>query len=53
MIFSPASSFICSVQWGLPTVSVPGVVGMLAGVLASAIESVGVGELGVDVEMRN
>ena len=29
------------VQWGLPTVSVEGVFGMLAGVFASAIESVG------------
>ena len=29
------------VQWGTPTVSVEGVVGMMAGVLASAIESVG------------
>ncbi|XP_023325938.1 solute carrier family 23 member 2 [Eurytemora carolleeae] len=28
-------------QWGTPTVSVEGVVGMMAGVLASAIESVG------------
>ena len=28
-------------QWGLPTVSAAGVFGMLAGVLASAIESVG------------
>ena len=30
-----------SVQWGLPTVSVEGVFGMLAGGFASAIESVG------------
>ena len=30
-----------SVQWGRPTVSVAGVFGILAGVLASAIESVG------------
>ena len=30
-----------TVQWGLPTVSVEGVFGMMAGVLASAIESVG------------
>ena len=30
-----------SVQWGVPTVSAAGVFGMLAGVLASAIESVG------------
>ena len=29
------------VQWGMPTVSVAGVFGMMAGVLASAIESVG------------
>ena len=29
------------VQWGIPTVSVAGVFGMFAGVLASAIESVG------------
>ena len=28
-------------QWGMPTVSVAGVFGMLAGVLASAIESIG------------
>ena len=28
-------------QWGIPTVSVAGVFGMLAGVLASAIESIG------------
>lgn len=28
-------------QWGVPTVSVEGVMGMMAGVLASAIESVG------------
>ena len=28
-------------QWGLPTVTVSGVFGMLAGVLASMIESVG------------
>lgn len=28
-------------QWGLPTVSVAAVFGMLAGVLASAIESIG------------
>ena len=33
--------YYCLVQWGTPTVSVEGVVGMLAGVLASAIESVG------------
>ena len=38
-------SYSYSVQWGLPTVSVPGVIGMLAGVLASAIESVGVREI--------
>ena len=30
-----------TVQWGIPTVSVAGVFGMLAGVLASAIESIG------------
>ena len=29
------------VQWGMPTVSVEGVFGILAGVFASAIESVG------------
>ena len=28
-------------QWGVPTVTVAGVFGMLAGVLASMIESVG------------
>ena len=34
--------FIClKVQWGIPTVSAAGVFGMFAGVLASAIESVG------------
>ena len=33
--------FIYVGQWGLPTVSVAGVFGMLAGVLASMIESVG------------
>ena len=32
---------IITVQWGVPTVSPAGVFGMLAGVLASAIESVG------------
>lgn len=32
---------LIAVQWGLPTVSVEGVFGILAGVLASAIESVG------------
>ena len=30
-----------AVQWGLPTVTVAGVFGMLAGVVASAIESIG------------
>ena len=30
-----------SVQWGVPTVSVAGVFGMLAGVLAGLLESVG------------
>ena len=30
-----------SVQWGIPKVTVAGVFGMLAGVLASAIESIG------------
>ena len=34
-------NFINVGQWGLPTVSVAGVFGMLAGVLASMIESVG------------
>lgn len=29
------------VQWGWPTVTIAGVAGMLAGVLASAIESIG------------
>ena len=33
--------FQFAVQWGMPTVSVAGVFGMLAGVLASAIESIG------------
>lgn len=28
-------------QWGLPTVSAAGVLGMMAGVLASMIESIG------------
>lgn len=31
----------CLGQWGTPTVSVAGVFGMLAGVLASMVESVG------------
>ena len=30
-----------SVQWGWPTVTIAGVLGMLAGVVASAIESIG------------
>ena len=34
-------SFCFAVQWGLPTVTVAGVFGMLAGVVASAIESIG------------
>ena len=34
-------NYIILVQWGVPTVSVEGVVGMMAGVLASAIESIG------------
>ncbi len=29
------------VQWGLPTVTLAGVVGMLAGIIASVIESIG------------
>ena len=33
--------FAFLVQWGLPTVSVAGVLGMIAGVVASAIESIG------------
>ena len=33
--------FSIPVQWGLPSVTVAGVFGMLAGVLASAIESIG------------
>ena len=33
--------FLLLVQWGLPTVSIAGVLGMLAGVVASAIESIG------------
>lgn len=33
--------FFFSVQWGWPTVTVAGVFGMMAGVLASAIESIG------------
>ena len=33
--------FLTLVQWGTPTVSVEGVFGMMAGVFASAIESVG------------
>ena len=32
---------IFSVQWGWPRVTVAGVFGMLAGIIASAIESVG------------
>lgn len=34
-------SFHCIGQWGTPTVSAAGVFGMLAGVLASIVESVG------------
>ena len=34
-------STYCPGQWGLPTVSAAGVFGMLAGVLASMVESVG------------
>ena len=33
--------FFYLVQWGWPTVSIAGVLGMLAGVVASAIESIG------------
>ena len=33
--------FLLLVQWGWPTVSIAGVLGMLAGVVASAIESIG------------
>ena len=33
--------FVCIGQWGLPTFSVAGTFGMLAGVLAGAVESVG------------
>ena len=33
--------FIFLVQWGIPTISAAGIFGMFAGVLASAIESVG------------
>ena len=33
--------FYFPVQWGLPKVTVAGVFGMLAGIIASAIESVG------------
>ena len=33
--------FLYAVQWGLPRVTVAGVLGMLAGVIASAIESIG------------
>ena len=36
-----SSSLFLSGQWGTPTVSLAGVFGMLAGVLASIIESVG------------
>lgn len=32
--------FLCKGQWGWPTVSVAGVVGMLAGVLACTVESI-------------
>ena len=35
------NSILFTGQWGWPTVSVAGVFGMLAGVLAGAIESVG------------
>ena len=35
------SLFPFAVQWGIPTVTVAGVFGMLAGVVASAIESIG------------
>jgi hypothetical protein len=31
----------CAVQWGLPTVSLAGVVAILAGVIATTIESIG------------
>jgi len=32
--------YTCKGQWGWPTVSVAGVVGMLAGVLACTVESI-------------
>lgn len=35
------NSFPPAGQWGMPTVSVAGVLGMMAGVLASIVESVG------------
>ncbi|KAK7071186.1 hypothetical protein SK128_010851, partial [Halocaridina rubra] len=38
---SPWFRFPYPCQWGLPTVSVAGVMGMMAGVLASIVESVG------------
>ncbi|RDD39403.1 Solute carrier family 23 member 2 [Trichoplax sp. H2] len=41
LINSPWIRFPYPFQWGLPTVSVAGVFGMLAGVLASMIESLG------------
>ena len=34
-------TLLCSGQWGLPTISAASVFGMLAGVLASMLESVG------------
>lgn len=40
-LFISHDLFINLVQWGIPTVTVAGVFGMLAGVLASAIESIG------------
>ena len=41
LYFNCFSFFIFVGQWGTPTVSLAGVFGMLAGVLASMIESIG------------
>ena len=41
MIYFRNHKQIFAVQWGVPTVTVAGVFGMLAGIVASAIESIG------------
>lgn len=37
----PPRVFLSAVQWGLPTVTAAGVIGMMSAVVASIIESIG------------